>query len=171
MSDIKITNYNRSKIYKIYCEDEGVDEFYIGSSANLKVRINNHKTDCHNINSEKYNRKLYTYIRANFGFENFIVKTLERFPCENELALRQREQKWINELKPTLNSNRSYKTYADKQEEWKRYELTRPNKQERLTKAKEHVKCDRCDRFCQKSSKARHQRTQYCINYKSNQNV
>ena len=113
MSDIKITNYNRSKIYMIYCEDEGVDEIYVGSSVNLKDRIKSHKSNCNDINGAKYNLKLYVYIRDNFGWNNFTVKTLERYSCKNKKELRLREQEWIDELKPTLNNYRAHRTLED----------------------------------------------------------
>ena len=158
MSDNKITNYNRSKIYMIYCEDEGVDEFYVGSSANLKSRTATHKSSCNNINDKHYNVKLYRYIRDNFGWDNFTVKTLEKYSCENEKQLHNREQKWIEELKPTLNCKRAISTIET-------------NKQNRQKFYNVQVKCNNCDIYYSKSNKARHLQSKYCINYKSNQNV
>lgn len=155
MGDIKITNYNRSKIYKIYCEDEGVDEIYVGSSADLKHRIDSHKSACNDINSKKYNRKVYRYIRDNFGWDNFTVKTLERFSCENELALRQREQEWIDKLKPTLNSQKAYCS---------------PD-QYLINNRKDHNKvktCDNCGKKTTSSHYSRHRQTKYCLNYNLN---
>lgn len=170
MSDNKITNYNRSKIYMIFCEDEGVDEFYIGSSANLKDRIKKHKFACDDINCNNYNLKLYVYIRENFGFYNFTVKTLERYPCKNNLQLRQREQKWIDELKPTLNSLRAYLSpelrIIEKSKIDKVYKLK--NKSILNEKANEVINCDHCDKTYTKRNKATHQKTKYCINYNSN---
>jgi len=173
MSDIKIRNYNKSKIYKIYCEDEGVDEIYVGSTTDLKTRVKDHNFNCCNINSNKYNLKVYKYIRDNFGFENFVVKTLERFPCENELALRQREQEWIDELKPTLNDRRARTTKLEKKELRKQRESKtniakiyyQDNKDLIRSKAKEKLKCDKCDKFYTREHKSTHMRTKYCLNY------
>lgn len=170
MSDNKITNYNRSKIYMIFCEDEGVDEFYIGSSANLKNRISSHKYSCEDINGKLYNLKLYTYIRANFGFDNFTVKTLQRYPCENDLQLRQREQEWIDELKPTLNEKRAYTSKEDelKVNRKRASEYYKVNKNKVSNRQNEVIQCERCDKTFTKVNKPRHQKSKYCINYKSN---
>jgi len=170
MSDIKITNYKRSKIYMIYCEDDGVDEFYIGSSTDLLNRVRVHKHDCNNPDRENYNNKLYTYIRENFGFDNFTVKTLERYSCENDLQLRQREQKWIDELKPTLNQKKAYISLIEQQQKNrdKSTEFRKENREVINQKMKENIKCDNCDKITDYGHYARHKKTKYCINYKSN---
>jgi hypothetical protein len=41
------------------------DKYYIGSTENIRDRINDHKSSCYNINCVKYNRKVYKYIREN----------------------------------------------------------------------------------------------------------
>jgi hypothetical protein len=173
MSDIKIRNYNKSKIYKIYCEDEGVDEIYVGSTVDLKTRVRNHKSACNNINDEFYNKKLYIYIRNNFGFDNFTVKTLERFSCENEIQLRTREQEWINELKPTLNDIRARTTKLEAKELRKKRELItnyekkyyQENKSEIRKKAKEIMQCTNCDKQHTRQYKSIHMKSKYCLNY------
>jgi len=167
MSDIKITNYNKSKIYKIYCEDEGVDEIYVGSTTDLRLRTNTHKYNCNNINSPMYGYKLYNYIRNNFGWDNFTVKTLERFSCENEIQLRTREQKWINELKPTLNSQKAYLCPIEHKQYRKGYmqEYRQENLEILKAKKTEIINCSKCDKTYTRDNKNRHMRTKYCLNY------
>jgi transcription-repair coupling factor (superfamily II helicase) len=41
------------------------DKYYIGSTEDIDNRITNHKEKCYNINSTKYNLKVYKYIREN----------------------------------------------------------------------------------------------------------
>ena len=37
-----MTNYSKSRIYKIWCDIEGIDEFYIGSTVDFKERCRLH---------------------------------------------------------------------------------------------------------------------------------
>ena len=89
-------------IYKIYCKDSEIKEIYIGSSINFKARKINHKSVCNNPNNNRHNFKLYKFIRANGGFQNFEFEILLE-TIEDEI--KKIEQKYIKELKPTLNCN------------------------------------------------------------------
>ena len=51
-------------IYKIACNDTTVTEFYIGSTTNVRVRKNKHKSDCNNENGKHYNLKIYQTIKC-----------------------------------------------------------------------------------------------------------
>ena len=55
-------------IYKLVCNDVEIKERYVGSTTNMKVRKNQHKSVCNNPNSEKYNIYLYQFIRENGNF-------------------------------------------------------------------------------------------------------
>ena len=48
-------------IYKLCCRDPTVKEVYIGSTKNLRVRKNPHKTNCNNVNIKQYNYNVYQY--------------------------------------------------------------------------------------------------------------
>ena len=93
-------------VYKLYCE--GIDDFYIGSCWNIKHRKKNHKSNCNNLNSNDYNRKVYTFIRANGGIDNWKYEILVEKEFENKRELQIKEQDCINLLKPTLNSQKAY---------------------------------------------------------------
>ena len=112
--------YINSVVYKIYCKDENVKDIYVGSTINFKKRCKDHKSRCNNINSEKYNYKLYKFIRDNGNFDNFIIEIIKEYPCENKNQLETEEDKYIVELNPTLNSfraSRNQKQYYEDNKE------------------------------------------------------
>ena len=104
-----MSKYNKSVIYKIRCEDDNIIEFYLGSSINFKRRILQHKKACYNKCKKSYHNKLYSFMRQTGGFDNFEFIELEKIVCNNKYELLQKEQKYIDELKPLLNTNNSYK--------------------------------------------------------------
>jgi group I intron endonuclease len=160
-----MSDYSKSRIYKIYCDIDGVDEIYVGSSRDLKQRIIEHKSYCNNPKSKKYNFKLYRYIRDNCGFENFTFETLQRYSCDNEKELHIKEQEWIDKLKPTLNGKKGYLSSSDKKEYQKNFDANRPNKAERSAKSKEIMQCSKCDRQHTRVGKSIHMKSKYCLNY------
>lgn len=88
-------------IYRL-CSDVS-PEFYVGSTCrNLKQRLSKHK----NKSWEAPNRKLYKHILENGGFTQWRMETLETLETDNRLTRFNREQFWIDELKPQLNSVR-----------------------------------------------------------------
>ncbi len=98
-------------IYKLCCD--GVDEFYIGSSFDMEDRKRTHKTKCNNPNSNRYNLKVYQYIRANGGYDNWKYEILVEKEFENKRELENKEQECIKLLNPSLNSNNAYRTEED----------------------------------------------------------
>jgi len=104
-----------SIIYKIYCKDENIKECYVGSTNDLKKRKYTHKYSCNNINSHSYNFKVYAFIRANGGWNNFDFIILEQF--ENKMIkkdLLKIERKYIETNDYNLNSELPSRT----SEEW-----------------------------------------------------
>jgi len=107
-----------SVIYKIYCKDENIKDCYVGSTNDLHKRKNEHKNKCNNSNSKEYNYKVYEFIRANGGFENFDFMILEQF--ENKMIkqdLLKIEGQYIKNNNTTLNSNVAGRTVKDYKEE------------------------------------------------------
>ena len=80
-------------VYKITNNITG--DFYIGSSENIKHRWANHKS-CSSWKNQP-NFKLYKDM-AQYGLGNFIFEVLEETS-----SLREREQYWIEYLKPAYN--------------------------------------------------------------------
>jgi hypothetical protein len=98
-------------VYKIYCRDSGIRECYIGSTKNMGNRILKH----HNYNyGLKENSKLYTFIKENGGWGNWIIEEMESFAFNNIKELREKEQEYINVLKPALNIATAHKETKDK---------------------------------------------------------
>ena len=75
-------------IYKIYCLDSEIKECYVGSTEDYDRRCGNHISRCNNTNDKDHNLKVYKYIRANGGWDNFIIEQIidceieDRYDCE-----------------------------------------------------------------------------------------
>ena len=92
-------------VYKLYCKNNSITEFYIGSSVNFKSRKYNHKSCCNNSNSLIYNSKQYKFIRDNGGFEDWQFDILLEVEVESREELRLKyESKFQLYFKPSLNS-------------------------------------------------------------------
>ena len=164
-----MTDYSKSRIYKIWCDVDGIDEFYVGSTNDFKRRCSEHLCVYDSPNNREHHKKIYEYIRNNGGFENFYIEVLEKYRCKNKTELRKREQEWINELKPTLNARRAFQSVQDKinynNDLHKKY--YRENKTEINKKQAEKINCTNCDKKCRISDITRHKKTKYCINFKN----
>ncbi len=95
-------------VYKLCCDS--VNEFYIGSSFDMKDRKLRHKFACNNPNFKKYNYKVYQYIRANGGIDKWKYEILVEKEFENKNALVIKEQECIKLFNPSLNSRNAYQT-------------------------------------------------------------
>jgi hypothetical protein len=109
---------NTIDIYRLYCKNTEITDFYIGSSVNAQQRYWDHKVDCNNPKRRNYEIKLYTFIRANGGIENWTFEVIDK--CEFHLR-NQIEQKWLDELKPSLNMDRAHLTIEEKKNVAKKY--------------------------------------------------
>ena len=110
-----MSDYSKSVIYKFHKDD--LPEIYIGSTHDEKLREQKHKSNCNNENYEYYNLKVYEFIRANGGYDNWKFEVLEHYPCENRTQLRIREQYYYDLLKPLLNTYRPYISEEEMKEE------------------------------------------------------
>ena len=81
-------------VYKITNNITG--EFYIGSSCDIKQRWANHK--CLSTHKQYPNSKLYKDM-AQYGLNNFTFEVLEE-----AADIKEREQYWIEHLKPSYNN-------------------------------------------------------------------
>lgn len=110
-------NYNKTIIYKIakYNEEDPLN-IYIGHTTDFPNRKSDHKRFCNNPDTNKYNYKIYQYIRANGGWECFNMNEIEKYPCIDANEARAREEHIRKELGATLNSIRAYRTEEEKQE-------------------------------------------------------
>ena len=97
-----------SVVYKMDFDNES----YIGSCKNLRLRKIRHKTCCYNEKDSHYNLKLYQFIRENnYDWENVNFVILEQHETIlDKFDLLKREQYFIDELKPTLNCKRAFRS-------------------------------------------------------------
>lgn len=95
-------DYNRSKNYLLL--NSKTRDFYIGSTTMpLQRRLENHRA------ASKRDLKRYEKFNE-IGWEFFTIRLIEYYPCKNVEELRQREQFWIDLLKPSLNNVRAFTT-------------------------------------------------------------
>jgi group I intron endonuclease len=111
-------DYKKSCIYEIVCRND-LEQRYIGSTTNFKRRMWGHKTNCLRENSPKKDFKLYSFIRANGGWDNFNFNIIEEFSCNSVVELTERERFWFEDLKPTLNSRFPRRTQKERDETFK----------------------------------------------------
>ena len=131
-----MVNYGNSMIYKLCCKDSNITDIYIGSTTNFYRRKSQHKNSCNNENSNEYNSYKYQFIRDNGGFENFDMILIENINVDNKRDLEKIERKYIDELKPSLNTYKSYTTIEEKGKVKKKYDKV--YREEHKEKCKEY---------------------------------
>ena len=92
-------------IYQITCKDETITDTYIGSTNDIRHRERQHKSACHSERDSHYNYRVYQFIRANGGWDNWIVTVLLEFECESKMDKLKKERSFIEQWKPTLNQS------------------------------------------------------------------
>jgi hypothetical protein len=93
---------------------------YIGSSHNIKNRLNKHFSD---LNKNK--NELYNYINI-LGIENINIKILDVSIYKNKYELRNKEQDYINSYTTIFNKNKAFLniSYTNKSEYNRLYNYT-----------------------------------------------
>lgn len=97
-------DYSNTLFYKIYCIDPSVNDLYIGHTTNFVQRKHAHKQGCKNAKSSNYTCKLYNFIRANKGWDNWNMEIIAFHNCHDHYSARKIEQKYFEEYNATLNS-------------------------------------------------------------------
>lgn len=113
-------------VYKITNTVTG--DFYIGSSKDVKQRWANHK--CPSVLKKCPNNPMYLDMKK-YGVDKFVFEILEEVESE---SLKETEQKFIETLKPTYNSNNANgwdcERYKEYQKEYhKEYNKTDKHKE------------------------------------------
>ena len=123
-------------IYKII--NTVTKDFYIGSSKNVKNRWANHK--CKSTWNKHPNNPMYLDMKK-YGVNKFVFEILEEAEIEQ---LKEKEQWFIELLKPTYNSNRANGLDVDKRKKYKKeYEKTDKRKEYKKEYIKEYHKSDK----------------------------
>jgi len=112
-----VTDFSKTIIYKIVCNDLTIKDCYIGHTINMTKRKCVHKSRCHNEKAKHYNTKIYKIIRQNGGWSNWSMILVEKFPCKNKHEACKREREIFEEIDAKMNMVRLYRT----QEELKEY--------------------------------------------------
>jgi group I intron endonuclease len=99
--------YELTKIYKI--TNDINDKIYIGSTTlqYLCNRLNVHKQHT-KINTSRRNSPMNSEMKL-LGVEHFKIELIEKFPCNNKKEMVEREQYYLELLKPQLNKFRAIK--------------------------------------------------------------
>ena len=93
--------YTNGKVYKLVCTLPDVHDIYVGATcSNLWRRESEHRWEA---NGTRCNSKVYRFMRE-YGSRNFKIELIENYPCTSKKELGVREQHWIEELKPALNT-------------------------------------------------------------------
>ena len=109
-------------IYKI----EICNEIYIGSTIENLID----REYKHNYMLKKKTFKLYETCRAN-DINKITLIEIKKVKVENKKELKIIEQKYINELQPSLNMCKAYRTEKDIKNRQKEYDKNRPDKKKR----------------------------------------
>ena len=104
--------------------------------------MNNHRQLCKDLSGRR-NTTLYNYMRE-IGIEHFKIELIEKVKCENKNQLREREQYFIDELKPELNmfraiENPNYVRANQEERNKQNNERYHANKEIYLKKQKEYT--------------------------------
>ncbi len=151
-----MVNYENSKIYKLVNDVNG--SIYVGSTVNpLWQRKSVH---CNKSKDLTRNSKLYQLMRS-IGVEHFKIILIENFKCKSKNELCAREQYYIDELKPSLNT---YGAFLDNEvRKIKKNELDRIYREnnKEILKAQDQIiiHCDACDCDIRKRKVSRHNKS------------
>ena len=96
----------RFVIYSIVCK---VDPLlvYIGSTQEYERRKSHHQ-----FSSQLNTKKIYKIIRSNGGWDNFVMSPIKTFECDTRQEACIEEDKYIVEMKATMNSVRAVMSEA-----------------------------------------------------------
>ena len=141
-------------VYKIFCNDISITDCYIGSTIDFRRRRKGHISRCNNINCPQYNYNIYKFIRENGGWDNWTIVKLEDCEEDNKVKL---EQKYYEELQPTLNSRPPLSSRKETEARYREKESTKKRKKEWYEKNKDKIA---------KKNKERYEKNKDAINKK-----
>lgn len=156
-------DFSKTVIYHFVCKDEMVKCSYVGSTTNFNKRKCQHKTVSQNKNSKDHHLKLYQTIRDNGGWDNWIMKPLEEFACENKIQQVIREQYWIDNLKPEMNCKVAYQPL----EIVERMKVYYENNSVHIKEQRKVKYTCVCGSTCCINAKARHERSKKHLDFKT----
>lgn len=105
-----LTDYSNTIFYKITCKDPTITDTYIGHTTNFVTRKCSHRNACNYPINAYHNFKVYQFIRANGGWNNWNMSIIGFKNCMNLQEARMEEQKYFVQHNATLNSIQPYIT-------------------------------------------------------------
>jgi hypothetical protein len=94
-------DYSNTIIYKIICNDNTINDVYVGHTTNFIQRKYHHKIACRNLHNKL---KIYNTIRQNGGWDNWNMVEIAKYNCSDQTEARIKEQQHYEELNANLNS-------------------------------------------------------------------
>ena len=129
-------------------------ECYVGSTDDFKKRKGDHKSDCNNPNSPKYNLKVYRYIRSNGGFANWTFEVLQNVAGQIDKPRKLRMERELTE---------QYEASLNVQKAGAFIEYGNQNLYNHHHQNNTNNVCDRCGTiYRSKTNRNVHQRTAKC---------
>ncbi|MFY7728094.1 MAG: hypothetical protein ACOVRN_01110 [Flavobacterium sp.] len=86
-------DYSNTIIYKLYCKDAVISDFYIGHTTNFAQRKYAHKMACSRDVPSAL--KIHCIIRQNGGWENWTMEEVARVHCRNAVEAKQKEAEYL----------------------------------------------------------------------------
>lgn len=148
-----------SGVYKITNTITG--DFYIGSSKDVKQRWANHK--CPSALKKHPNNPLYKDMKK-YGVDKFELQIVEEVEID---SLKEKEQQFIEKLKPTYNSNRAKGLDIER---YKKYHKSDKCKDYQKQYLKEYCKSDKYKNIKKEYDKKYHKSDKYKDYQKQYQN-
>lgn len=163
-----MVNYANGKIYKMVNDFD--DKIYVGGTCNeLRIRKRGHVDRA----TRFPDRPVYQHLLP-IGWNNVRMILIENYPCSSKYELNAREQYWIDELKPELNSckttetSEEYRIRKARKEGRREYYLINKEKykksEAKKLKDKEKITCP-CGVVVSRKGTTRHKRSQAHIEW------
>jgi len=170
------TDYSKTIIYKLVCNDLTVKDCYVGHTTDMSQRKWSHKSACNNEKNKAHNIKIYKIIRENGGWDNWTMILVEKFPCKDKPEACKREREVFEELDAKMNTlipyftqqehkaarKQTQKKYREEhKEKHKKYhkKYYQERKAELNEKWKEKAECEFCAKLLSKCSMSCHHKT------------
>lgn len=123
-----VKNYQKGKIYRIYCLTGDDGDEYIGSTCRdyLCQRWGQHRVGYRSWKQDKSNKCNSYELFDKYGLDNCIIELLEEYSCDNVEQLRRKEGEYIK-LRKCVNKAVAGQTQA----EYLKYYMALEGKKER----------------------------------------
>lgn len=112
----KPTDYSKTIMYKIVCNDLNIKNCYVGHTTNWIKRKSLHKRVSNNENLKGYDSKFYQFIRENGGWGNWKMIEIKKYPCNGKREAEAEERRLFELLNSNLNTIRPFITEIEKKE-------------------------------------------------------